>query len=918
MSACCTIPPDLNEPRDSSPDSESNDAARLAGDWLRIGIAAIVAMLSMTFGLAVNISPPGPEARPWLHGILALSALVVFFLVGGPLCRRAWEELKAGRVAVEQLFLLGILGAFGASVHCSLTGHGAIYYEIVAILLAIYNFGRIIGDQRRDLVRRAADGLREQFDQCIKIACDGGESRVAVRAIEVGDRVLVRPGEGVPIDGRVVTGLAFVREASITGEPFPVVKRPGDQILAGGHVLDQALTIEATSPGSARELDRLLDAVRAAQMHPSELQREADRMVAWFLPAVLGIAIVTGIGWTIGSGWITGVFNALSVLLVACPCALGLATPIGLWGALGHLAQRGILASSGDLIERLARVDTVVFDKTGTLSDDDMALVDFVTDESCGIERETLKQWIARIEGATAHPVARAFRAWHPSDVVDAPRIETLPGIGLAAELANEDGRPHRVAIGNRGLIQNESNQALATKLEAQVAPDAAANAALLLFVLVDGRVVGVAALRERLRDSASGALEQLRAAHIELHVMTGDRAEHVAALALSALPADHLHVSMLPTEKAELVGRMQAAGRKVLFVGDGLNDSAALARAHAGLALASGASLSREAAPGQLMGGDLAAVPDAIATCRATMRAVRTNLLFAAGYNLIGITLAVSGVLHPVVAALLMLASSVTVTTRALSATNRKAVLTDLLPPASEGMGKNFGRHFGFLRDARATAAGAACVALGALLAWHGTARATAWIVLMTSFTVGGYLLARWLASPVAGVRTSDRFAEAYRWRGLTEMFAFGNLAMLVGWWADADFGPIIRDGVCLCPCPRLALGAGLLHLANWMNFGMLVGSLSMWPRGGDWRAFGHFLVMLVGMFVGMFAVESFMSKLVVIDPVRHFYLAAASMAVAMGLGMLLACEAWRRTFARRAVDASVEAATPAGPVEA
>lgn len=916
MSACCTAPPDLNEPRDSSPDSDGNDAARLAGDWLRIGIAAIVAMLSMTFGLAVNISPPGPDARPWLHGILAMSAVVVFFLVGGPLCRRAWTEAKAGRVAVEQLFLLGILGAFGASVHCSLTGHGDIYYEIVAILLAIYNFGRIIGDQRRDLVRRAADGLREQFDQCVKVSCDGAERRVAVKSIEAGDRVLVRPGEGVPIDGRVVTGLGFVREASITGEPFPVVKRPGDQILAGGHVLDQALTIEATSPGTARELDRLLDAVRAAQMHPSELQREADHMVAWFLPAVLGIAILTGIGWTIGSGWITGVFNALAVLLVACPCALGLATPIGLWGALGHLAQRGILASSGELVERLARVDTVVFDKTGTLSDEDMALVDFVTDESSGVARETLKQWIARIEGASAHPVARAFRGWPASDVTEGPSLETLPGIGLVAEVAGRDGRSHRVAIGNRGLIRNASDRTLAEKLEAQLAPDAVAKAALLLFVVVDGSVVAVAALRERLRESAASALEQLRAANVELHVMTGDRAENVAALGLSALPADHLHVSMSPTEKSGLVERMQAAGRRVLFVGDGLNDSAALARAHAGLALASGASLSREAAPGQLIGGDLSAVPDAIATCRATMRAVRSNLLFAAGYNLIGITLAVSGVLHPVVAALLMLASSVTVTTRALSATNRQAVLKDLPPPPAAGLLENLGRHIGFLRDARATAAGAACVALGVMLAWHGTARATGWAVLLTSFTLGGFLLARWLASPVSGVRTSDRFSEAYRWRGLAEMFAFGNLAMLIGWWADAGFGPIIRDGVCLCPCP--GFGPGLLHFVNWMNLGMLAGSLSMWPRGGDWRAFGHFAVMLAGMFLGMIAVEQFMSKLVVVDPVRHFYLATAAMAVAMGLGMLLACEAWRRTVARREIAASNETSAPTGPVEA
>ncbi len=186
MSACCVSPPDLNAPRGPSADLSSADASKLAGEWLRIGIAAIVAMLSMTFGLAVNISPPGPEARPWIHGVLAFSAVVVFLLVGGPLCRRAWDELKAGRIVVEQLFLVGIFGAFAASVHCSFTGHGAIYYEIVAILLAIYNFGRIIGDRRRELVRRAADGLREQFDHCVKLSDGGEENRVSVASIAIG------------------------------------------------------------------------------------------------------------------------------------------------------------------------------------------------------------------------------------------------------------------------------------------------------------------------------------------------------------------------------------------------------------------------------------------------------------------------------------------------------------------------------------------------------------------------------------------------------------------------------------------------------------------------------------------------------------------------------------------------------------
>jgi hypothetical protein len=236
------------------------------------------------------------------------------------------------------------------------------------------------------------------------------------------------------------------------------------------------------------------------------------------------------------------------------------------------------------------------------------------------------------------------------------------------------------------------------------------------------------------------------------------------------------------------------------------------------------------------------------------------------------------------------------------------------LPPPVPGGLLENFRRQFRFLSNTRATAAGFSCVALGVFLASHGHASIGAWIGFVAAFGMGGFLLARWLASPLASGTTSDRFDEAYRWRGLAEMFAFGNLGMLLGWWADAGFGPIIRDGVCLCCYTKSGVGFSLLQYANWMNFGMLLGSLPMWPRRGDWRATGHFVAMLGGMFGAMLAVEYFLSKLVVVDPIRHFYFAAAALAVAMSLGMLLACEAWRKIFNRRpATDRE-----PVGAVEA
>jgi len=625
-------------------------------EWVRLGVAAVLAGQGMAFGIAANVSPPTGVERWVLHGVLGASALGVFLLAGLPIVREAWRQAHAGRVVVEQLFLAGIAGAFGASVHATLTGHGDVYYEVVAVLVAIYTLGTVIGRNRRHAALASADRLRREFGRCVRLTCCGKREACPTADVMEGDRVWVGAGDGVPVDGLVEEGVAFVRETPMTGEPFPVVKRPGDRILAGAHVMDDPLVVRATASGGERQLDRLLGVVEAAVARPSDLQREADKIVGWFLPAVMAAAVLVFVCWTLASGWRTGLFNGLAVLVVACPCAMGLATPIGIWSGLNALAERGIAAFSGSFLERLARVDTVVFDKTGTLSDEAFSAVDFAVVEGC--DREEIRAWVAAIEERSRHPVAAAFREWGGGARVEVAAVATIPGVGVRAGILSK-GREMSLAVGNRGVLEGVAAGDSSALLAGLKRPAGHLHE---IFVVVDGRLVAVALVRERMRDSVARARQALAEMGMAVKVMTGDRADSASVLELADCEA-----GLTAEEKARRVAASQDGGARVLFVGDGVNDAPAMATAFASVAMSGGAALPREVADAALYGGDLEAVAGAVRIGRRVVGGIRANLLFAAVYNLLGIGLAAGGVLHPVAAAVLMLVSSVTVSWRAL-----------------------------------------------------------------------------------------------------------------------------------------------------------------------------------------------------------------------------------------------------------
>ena len=871
MSACCHSTTTCEE------ESEQLVLNREAKTWLRIGMAGLLAAQAMIFSLAVNLSPVTGTAHWIIHGALALSALGVFLLAGLPILRESWDALRRGRIVFEQFFLVGIIGAFLASVHSSLTGAGGVYYEIVAVLVAIYTFGTILARQRRDALRRSIEKIGAAFDVCERIDSTGHRERVTVDRIIPGDHVLVGAGEGIPVDGRVSDGVALVSEAALTGEPYPVVKRAGDMVMAGSRTEDSTLRIAASSKGRSRRLDILLQSIEEARKNPGRIQREADRLVAWFLPLVVIIAALTAIGWTMHSGWITGVFNGLAVLLVACPCAMGLATPVAIWSALAALAKRGLFARGGDAIESLSAVDTAVFDKTGTLSESDAWIVDFVV--APGTDRVQLLREITAVQIGSGHPIARAFRAApREAEPIMASQIRVLPGAGIEGALP--DGT--KLQIGNERILNTEHS---ATSLRDLLA--SGEDAGNEIFVCRDGNLCGLAVVRESLRDSAREAMAQMKRLGIRTIVMTGDREENASRFGF-----DECLAGMSPEEKLREVEKLRAAGHKVLFIGDGINDAPAMAASTASIALASGSELPRETAGLELNGQDLRVVPQSIALCRATVRAIRRNIAFAACYNIIGIGLAAAGILHPIAAALIMLVSSLTVTWRVLRETSDTA----LQKAAEEDRPLAARQAWNFPQFERLVFA--ATLALqGPVIAWLGGFHGPSAIGFIVLFLVAAAAVLLW---------SRDR-AWSPAARMTMAMFSVGGLAMLAGWWADAGFAAVVRDGVCLCGCAKSNMGLGLLAKFTWMDAGMLLAALpglfadkeifhSVSSRVWCWIAG------LIGMFVGMEVGAVALAGLPIVNASAQFFLTFAAMVLGMCVGMLAGCAAAQRINSRQA----------------
>ncbi|MDD2763588.1 MAG: HAD-IC family P-type ATPase [Opitutaceae bacterium] len=708
----------MNAALDTAEPGLQADQRLLDRAWLRIGIGLLVVGQAMTFSLAVNLTPPEGATYWVLHGGLILSAVGVLVFLGGDLVGSAVEALRQRRISIDLLFLVTLAGAFSGSLVATFTHTGSVYYEVVAILIVVHTTGRMLGARSRVAALRAVDRTRERFDTCEVRGAGGARVRKPVSGLAADDLVLVAPGAPISVDGVIAAGRGYVQETSMTGEWRPVSRGPGDRVLAGTFSVDGSFDIRpARGP---RRLDAVLAAVAGARLAPSGLQRQADRLVAWFLPIVVTVSAATFAGWIFHASWDRALFNAMAVLLVACPCAMGLATPVAVWGGLARLASFGLVARTGDFMEALARCDCVCLDKTGTLSSETLAIHAWRIEREFQAREHWLRAAVAAAEDGLAHPVAAALReAGHTPaaacaesarqllvdmlPVVRERRIE--PGLGVVALVEDEKGHPVEVRVGERRLVdvrasspamKDEHREAVPPKeeillrqgYEGQVASKLAPAreaAGKEIYVSVGGRLAAGIELAETWREGMNEALRELGTLGVEAEILTGDpnAADSFAGAGLSRdrgngagtnpdrglgpLRQPVIRSGLTPQEKCARVEELKAAGHLVAFLGDGINDAAAMSAAPASIAMQAGAELARASAMAVFAGGDLRFLPRAIRVARAVRRSIRANLYFAAAYNTAGMALAAAGALHPVAAALLMVGSSAFVSVNAL-----------------------------------------------------------------------------------------------------------------------------------------------------------------------------------------------------------------------------------------------------------
>jgi len=665
------------------PDADSGPDPELVDFLHRLKLGALLTVPLFVLSMGAHLGLPvvdwfGPRGSQWVELVLATP---VVLWCGLPFFERGLSSVRNKSPNMWTLIALGTGAAYIYSLvaviapdlfPAAMRGHHGtvpVYFEAAAVIIILVLLGQVMELRAR---ARTGDALRALMDltpkTAIRVLPNGNEREVPLANILHGDRIRVRPGAAIPVDGHIVSGQSAVDESLLSGESMPVDKFEGDPVTGGTLNTTGSFVMEASAVGSETVLSRILTMVSEAQRSRAPLQNLADRVARYFVPAVVGVAILAFLGWL----WFGpeprlahAVVAAVSVLIIACPCALGLATPISIMVATGRGAREGILVRNAQALEALAGADTLVIDKTGTLTEGRPVLSGIYT--HAGEEQELLSL-AASLEQASEHPIATA--------IVNGARERGLP-LQSAEDFAAVTGQGARarisgrtVSVGNAGLMQAEGIDATAAHAQAETL---AVTGQTPLYVAVDGKLAGLLSVSDQVKPNARQAVEDLKSLGLNIIMATGDRLETANAVARE-LGISDVRAGLLPDQKSNLIAELKAQGRSVAFAGDGINDAVALTTADVGVAMGTGADVAIESAGITLPKGDLNALVRARKLASETVSNIRQNLVFAFGYNALGVPIA-AGILYPIlgvmlspmIAALAMSLSSVSVITNAL-----------------------------------------------------------------------------------------------------------------------------------------------------------------------------------------------------------------------------------------------------------
>ncbi|HRP09761.1 MAG TPA: copper-translocating P-type ATPase [Terricaulis sp.] len=633
---------------DAGPNPELADMTRRF--WIALALTAPVFVLEMgqhLFGLHLVAQP----LSNWIQ--FALAAPVVLW-AGWPFFVRGWDSLKARALNMFTLIALGIGVAFAYSVFAVLApglfpaavrdAHGSVpvYFEAAAVITTLVLLGQVLELRARESTSGAIRALLDLAPKMARRVGAHGDEDAPLEHIHVGDLLRVRPGEKVPVDGVITEGRGAIDEALVTGESMPVTKEPGASVVAGSLNTTSSFVMRAEKVGADTLLSQIVHMVAAAQRSRAPIQRLADQVSAWFVPAVIGVAVLAFIAWfAFGPEprFSFALLAAVSVLIIACPCALGLATPMSIMAGVGRGAKAGVLIKNAEALERFEKIDTLIIDKTGTLTEGKPSVTAIIA--SAGFEENELLRLAASLERGSEHPLAHAIVGAAEARglaLSEASAFDSPVGQGVEGRV---DGKA--LLIGRADFLRGRGVDLVPLQAEAE---RLRAQGATAVFVAIDGAAAGLIAVADPIKASSAEAVAALKAEGVRLVMMTGDNRTTALAVA-HTLGIDEVEADVLPQDKAALVQKLRGQGRVVAMAGDGVNDAPALAAADVGVAMGAGADVAIESAGVTLLGGDLAGLVRARKLSRAVMANIRQNLFFAFAYNSAGVPIA-AGVFYP------------------------------------------------------------------------------------------------------------------------------------------------------------------------------------------------------------------------------------------------------------------------------